>query len=123
MADSKVTIENLRNLVSKFNTDRKWEIYHQPKELAIAISVESAELLEIFKWQNSQAVIAKPENYMRIKEEVADIFILLLSLCNSLNIDISDAIVSKIEKNAIKYPLNVDYTKVWQVEKGKNPPL
>ncbi|MGC9060982.1 MAG: nucleotide pyrophosphohydrolase, partial [Thermoplasmata archaeon] len=84
MADSKVTIENLRNLVSKFNTDRKWEIYHQPKELAIAISVESAELLEIFKWQNSQAVIAKPENYMRIKEEVADIFILLLSLCNSL---------------------------------------
>jgi NTP pyrophosphatase (non-canonical NTP hydrolase) len=123
MVDSKATLENLKQLVSQFNTERKWEIYHQPKELAIAISVESAELLDIFKWQHSEAVTAKPENYMRIKEEMADIFILLLSLANTLNIDISDAVVSKIEKNAMKYPVNIDYGKIWKNERNRNPPL
>ncbi|MEM3396316.1 MAG: MazG-like family protein [Thermoplasmata archaeon] len=123
MADEKVTLENLKQLVAKFNNERKWEIYHQPKELAIAIAVESAELLDIFKWQHSQAVTSKVENYMKIKEEMADILILLLSLANSLNIDLSDAIVSKMEKNAMKYPVNTDYTKIWNLEKNKNSPL
>ncbi|MCX8173599.1 MAG: nucleotide pyrophosphohydrolase [Thermoplasmata archaeon] len=123
MADDKATLENLKQLVAKFNTERKWEIYHQPKELAIAIAVESAELLDIFKWQHGQAVTAKVENYRKIKEEMADILILLLSLANTLNIDLSDALVSKIEKNAMKYPGGVDYSRIWNQEKNKNTPL
>lgn len=123
MTDEKVTMENLKQLVATFNTERKWEIYHQPKELAIAIAVESAELLNIFKWQHTQAVTSKVENYMKIKEEMADILILLLSLANTLNIDVSDAVVSKIEKNAMKYPAGVDYSRIWAVEKNKNTPL
>lgn len=123
MADEKVTLANLKELVRNFNRERNWEIYHQPKELAIAIAVEASELLNIFKWQHSQAVTSKLENYQRIKEEMADIFILLLSLANSLNIDLSEAIVAKIEKNAMKYPASIDYTKIWSLEKGKNPPL
>ncbi|MEM3444525.1 MAG: nucleotide pyrophosphohydrolase [Thermoplasmata archaeon] len=123
MADEKVTLENLKQVVAKFNTERKWEVYHQPKELAIAIAVESAELLDIFKWQHSQVVTSKVENFMKIKEEIADILILILSLANTLNIDLSDAVVSKIEKNAMKYPAGVDYTRIWNIEKNRNPPL
>lgn len=123
MADEKVTLANLKQLVSNFNKERKWEVYHQPKELAIAIAVECGELLDIFKWQHSQAVTSKVENYLKIKEEMADIFILLLSLANSLNIDLSEAVVSKMEKNAMKYPAGLDYTRIWNIEKGKNPPI
>ncbi|MEW9673976.1 nucleotide pyrophosphohydrolase [Ammoniphilus sp. 3BR4] len=80
-----------------FRKERDWEPFHTPKDLAISISLEASELLEIFQWKDSETVVEK--NLTEIKEELADIMIYSLYLSHDLGIDIQEAIRGKIEKN------------------------
>jgi NTP pyrophosphatase (non-canonical NTP hydrolase) len=106
--DDTTTVSVLRREVEKFRDQRKWLKFHNPKDLSIAISIESSELEEIFLWKDNKDVerLLKDGNQLkRVKEEMADIGIYLLSLSSVLGIDLSDAVVSKLAQNVLKYPI------------------
>jgi NTP pyrophosphatase (non-canonical NTP hydrolase) len=107
-ADSDTTIQKLKELVSKFIHDREWEKFHNPKNLAEAICIEAAELLEGFQWFSADEAlrqISDPSKLEHIKEELADVLVYCLSLANVTNIDVADAVVNKLKKNNAKYPV------------------
>lgn len=105
-SDIETPISELKNMVKNFNTARNWEQFHTPREVAVSISIEAAELLELFQWRSLSTSDVRMDTTMigKIGEEMADIMIYIFSLSNTLNIDISSAVVSKLEKNALKYP-------------------
>ena len=84
-----------------FRNERDWEQFHNPKDLAMALSIESSELLEEFLWK-------KPEdaNRHKVKEELADVFAYALLLSDNYGFDVKEMIMQKISTNAIKYPVN-----------------
>ncbi|MDQ1852555.1 nucleotide pyrophosphohydrolase [Bacillus stercoris] len=97
-------IKDLINTINEFRDARNWRQYHNPKDLAISISIEAAELLEDFQWKNSEeALRANEEN---IREEIADILIYSLMLCSDLDMDVKEIIEEKVVKNGRKYPVN-----------------
>ena len=91
----------LINEIKKFRDDRDWEQFHDPKDLAIALSIESNELLEQFLWKSSKAA-----NLAKIKEELADVFSYAFLLADKLNLNVEEIILQKIKKNAEKYPID-----------------
>lgn len=95
----------LQERLQRFADERHWEPYHSPKNLAMALTVEAAELLEHFQWL-SEPESANPGDKARsaIAEEIADIQIYLAIVAAKLGIDIEEAVNDKIEKNAQKYP-------------------
>lgn len=106
LKDSTVTLSELKGKVKKFVGDRNWEQYHSPKNLAMSISIEAAELMEEFQWVDihESRNIKETGDFDNIKEEIADIMIYCLSFSNSLDIDVADAIIKKIEKNENRFP-------------------
>ena len=108
LLDNKATIAELRERVRKFIDDRDWGKYHNPKDIAISISIEASELLELFQWVKEDElteVISDPRKFAMVREELADIVIYCLSLANVANFDIAQAVARKIEKNEQKYPI------------------
>ncbi|RLI03182.1 nucleotide pyrophosphohydrolase [Candidatus Bathyarchaeota archaeon] len=104
MTDS---VESLLPRLLDFRHEREWEQFHLPKELATAITIEASELLELFLWnEREQAATVKQDQHKmtRIKEEVADVLIYLLFLSHDLDIDLTEAVLDKLEKNRLKYP-------------------
>lgn len=98
--------ENLIKKIIAFREKRDWAQYHDPKNLATAISIEAAELQEIFLWQTAGASRQLPDEKIDlVKDEVADIFIFLSYLCDAFNINLHDAVENKISKNELKYPV------------------
>ncbi|MES9779151.1 nucleotide pyrophosphohydrolase [Bacillus velezensis] len=96
-------MKDLINTINEFRDARNWRRYHNPKDLAISISIEAAELLEDFQWKSSEeALKANEEN---IREEIADVLIYSLMLCSDLNMDVKEIIEKKIVKNGRKYPV------------------
>ncbi|PSA98024.1 nucleotide pyrophosphohydrolase [Bacillus halotolerans] len=94
-------IKDLINTINEFRDARNWRQYHNPKDLAISISIEAAELLEDFQWKsNEEALKANEEN---IREEIADVLIYSLMLCSDLNMDVKEIIEEKVMKNGRKY--------------------
>jgi len=111
-------MEKILEIIKKFSHERNWDQFHNPKNIAMALSVETAELVEIFQWLDAkQALNLDEPTQEHLKEEVADIAVYLLRICMSYDINLEDAIVSKMKKNEIKYPLidnegnKVDYGK------------
>ena len=102
--DSKVSVGELRELVAKFVSERDWEKYHNPKDLAIGLSVEAAELLELFLWEHIGLEKLQGELAERAKEELADVAIYCLSFANAQRWELSEIIESKVRKNEAKYP-------------------
>ena len=100
------SFNNLKKVVQEFVKERDWEKFHNPKNLSMSIAIESAELMELFQWKSIEESVngLSSEDRANIKDEVADIMIYCLSLCNKLNIDIEEAILKKMEKNKKKYP-------------------
>jgi dCTP diphosphatase len=107
ISDNKTTVKGLKDIVEKFVHERKWEPYHSPKNLAASISIEAAELLEIFQWEDLDTGDTKVNKRLMsdIKDEAADIMIYLLSLANSLQFDLSDAVAKKMESNRKRFNL------------------
>ncbi|MFD1173957.1 nucleotide pyrophosphohydrolase [Oceanobacillus picturae] len=97
-------IQSLINTVNEFRDERNWRQYHNPKDLAISISIEAAELLEDFQWINSEKAIN--ENKKNIREEIADVLIYSLMLVSDLELDVKDIVEEKILKNGKKYPVS-----------------
>jgi dCTP diphosphatase len=107
MPDDVTTIGVLKDKVRAFVTERSWERFHTPKNLVMGLAVEAAELMEPFLWlraEESVRMASDPQALSAVADEMADVACYLLSLALVLNIDLSQAILSKIDKNAIKYP-------------------
>jgi NTP pyrophosphatase (non-canonical NTP hydrolase) len=104
MSDS---LQDLAKQLEKFATEREWQQFHSPKNLASALIVEAAELLEHFQWltedQSRQLDAAKREE---VATEVADVLLYLIQLSGALGIDPVAAAQSKLEANAVKYPVD-----------------
>ena len=107
LSDETTTIGELRRRVAAFVAEREWEKYHRPKNLAMSLAVEAAELMEHFQWldhDESDALLADPAVRREVADEMADIMAFLLSLANATGIDLAGAMVSKMGKNEKKYP-------------------
>lgn len=101
------SLESLRDALRQFASDRDWDQFHSPKNLASALSVEAAELLEIFQWmQESESAKLNPEQRSKVREEAADVLLYLIRLADKLGIDLLVAAAEKIELNAEKYPVD-----------------
>lgn len=94
-------IKTLIQKIDDFRDERNWRPHHNPKDLAISLSIEASELLEAFQWRSSEE--AWEENQENIKEEIADVLIYALTLCSELNVDVEEIILDKIQKNGKKY--------------------
>ena len=108
MADATTTVAVLKDAVHRFAAERAWEPFHTPKNLAMGTAIEAAELMEHFLWVDGPASVqmAKdPKKREGIIDEVADIAVYVLNLANVLGVDLGDAILAKIAKNALKYPV------------------
>jgi dCTP diphosphatase len=102
--DRATTIQELKDTVQAFVRERDWERFHSPKNLSMALAAEAAELMEHFLWDTLEASeeTARKEE---VADELADILLYLLEFANMTGIDISDAVASKVKKNAEKYPV------------------
>lgn len=93
--------------VINFRDERNWQQFHNPKDLAISISLEAAELLEIFQWTGSETEV--PEKSNRLKEELADILIYGILMADALHVDVNEIIMEKLKKNGEKYEVQKAY--------------
>ena len=96
----KETKEIIHELI-KFRNERDWEQFHNPKDLALAINIESGELLELFLWKN-----AEDADKEKVKEELADIFSFAFLLAEKYEFDVKDIVLEKIKTNEKKYPVD-----------------
>jgi dCTP diphosphatase len=101
------SIKALTDLVIKFRDARDWQQFHNPKDMAISLSLEASELLEHFQWRSPQEV----EEYLQqhktdVAEELADVLYCVLLMSKDLNIDIGQAFTTKMTKNEQKYPVD-----------------
>lgn len=85
----------------KFRNERDWEQFHNAKDLALALNVESSELLELFLWKNAEEADA-----LKVKEELADVFAYAFLLAAKYDFDVRDIVLDKIARNAEKYPVD-----------------
>ena len=108
LTDSSATLETLRERVREFVAERGWEKFHAPKNIAMALAIEAAELMEHFQWisvEQSLEVAQDRERVQAIGEEVADVFCYTLAIANALGLDLAQAFERKMAKNALKYPV------------------
>jgi len=99
------TLTDLRERVRAFAAERDWDPFHSPKNLAAALVVEAAELLEHFQWLTEPESAALPaEQRLAVSHEMADVLIYLVRLADKLDVDLLAAAAQKIELNARKYP-------------------
>ena len=103
-----MNIKQIQEQLSEFASDRDWEQFHTPKNLTMALSVEASELVEIFQWLTPEQSSSPSDKQMNaIEEEVADVAIYLLRLCDVLEINLSDVVENKIKVNGKKYPVDL----------------
>lgn len=109
MSDNKTTIQGLKSLVQAFVDARDWQQFHSPKNLSMSLSIEAAELMELFQWldldeaRDAMKTGAGRENAI---DEIADVLIYALAFCNSNDIDVAEAVTRKMGKNNQKYPVD-----------------
>ncbi len=96
-------MKELMNRINQFRDERDWRKFHNEKDLAISISLEASELLELFQWKKSEEVVEK--SLQEIREELADVFIYSFMMADNLNLDVEDIIKSKLDLNEQKYPV------------------
>lgn len=97
-------LEELRQAIVKFTQERDWDQFHNGKDLALALSIEAAELNEAFLWKDASKV-----NVEKVKEELADIFNYAILIANKYDLDIKQIVLDKIRRNAEKYPVEKAY--------------
>ncbi|MCG1024509.1 nucleotide pyrophosphohydrolase [Dehalobacter sp.] len=101
----------IEDQIIEFIRVRNWEQFHTPKNLVIALGAEVGELLECFQWKTDDDIknIIEKNDTQFMADEIADIYTYLVSLCNTLNIDLEKAVRSKLDQNNIKYPVEKSY--------------
>ena len=106
--DNETNIQEIKEKIKEFVKERDWEQFHHPKEVAISLSLEAAEVLELFQWKDKQDLedIKNDKELMtKLKEELADVFMYAIDIANCTGIDITEAIIDKLKKNREKYPI------------------
>lgn len=93
-------IKSIVNALRKFNQERDWEQFHDGKNLALSLSIEAAELNEAFLWKNADEV-----SVLKIKEELADVFLCAFMLADKYQLDVKSICMDKLKRNAEKYPI------------------
>ena len=107
VTDASTTIAELRQLMASFVSERDWQPFHSPKNLAMALACEAAELMEHFLWMEnaeSRQRMMDPAQLAAVAEELADVLGVCLALANALNLDLSEAFRAKMARNLLKYP-------------------
>lgn len=100
-------MEELRKRIRAFVAERDWEPYHSPKNLAMALSVEVAEIIEHLQWvTEDQSRNLDPDTRVALRDEIADVLINVIQLSDKLDIDPVDAALKKLDKIAEKYPVD-----------------
>ncbi len=105
-----IDLQKLNADIESFVSERDWDQFHSVKNLSMALSVESSELLEIFQWmteQDSNNVKADSKIIQKVEDEVADIFVYLMRIVSKTDIDLEKVVRAKMKKNAEKYPASV----------------
>jgi NTP pyrophosphatase (non-canonical NTP hydrolase) len=111
--DENTTLSHIQQRLINFNTERNWSQYHNPRNLAMAISVEAGELLEHYLWSSDNGPQPPITNRKhKVKEEVADVLICLLNFCHHAEIDLIEATLEKIQMNEEKYPIEKCFGKL-----------
>ena len=99
------TLEELRDRLRTFAAARDWDQFHSPKNLAMALIVEAAELVEHFQWlTEAQSAALPPEKTAAVADELADVLIYVVRLADRLDVDLFAAVSSKLARNEAKYP-------------------
>lgn len=107
----KTNLEFLTSIILKFRSVRNWKQFHNPKDMAISLSLEASEVLEHFQWKSEEEVKKYIKSHKdHIGEELMDVLWWILLMCHDFKIDINDSFIKKLQKNNLKYP----------VEKSKN---
>ena len=107
-SDSETTLGELREGIADFVAERSWERFHAPKNLAMSIAIEAAELMELFQWQSpedAQKLSGTAESVVGAADELADVLIYCFALANREDIDISTTVLAKLGNNAERYPI------------------
>ena len=100
------SIRDLTTRINAFRDARDWKQFHNPKEMAVSISIESAELLEHFQWKNAKECETHlQESREAVADEMADVAIYLFELADLLEMDLGQEMLRKLDKNAVKYPI------------------
>lgn len=110
LGDHNTTVAELRELVEDFVAERDWSCYHSPKNLAMSIAIEAAELMEHFQWidsEESRAVGSDPERRDAAGEELADVVGYCFAMAGALGLDLSQTVRAKMLRNHEKYPANL----------------
>jgi NTP pyrophosphatase (non-canonical NTP hydrolase) len=105
--DQATNLQELKKVVVEFRDERDWRKYDTPKNLAISISIEAAELLEHFQWKTDVEVdemSSNPQKRREVSDELADVMIYCLGFADMLKIDVAEALKKKLEKTSEKYP-------------------
>ena len=105
--DAHTTVGELRKAVDGFVSARDWQPFHSPKNLSMSIAIEAAELMERFQWlttEEAQAAAERSDERVAAADELADILIYCLSLSNALDLDVSTAVLKKLQTNEHRYP-------------------
>lgn len=120
--DSDTTLQELKQVAAKFRDERDWMRFHKPKDLAMSVSIEANEMLELFQWKSEQEIeelLKQPEKLGEIKDELADVINYCMAFSDTLGIDLSEAVREKNRKNEAKYPVEksrgtaTKYTGLW----------
>jgi dCTP diphosphatase len=105
--DQTTTLTDLKELIKGFIAERQWEPYHLSKNLAMSIAIEAAELMEHFQWTENgagQQLLEDPQRKAEIGEELADILVYCISFALQADLDISEIVRAKMEKNQTRFP-------------------
>jgi dCTP diphosphatase len=102
-----LSLAELQEQIVAFREARDWKQFHNPKDLSISLVLEAAEVLEHFQWKNTEEMQSHIiTNKEAVSEELADVFYWLLLIAHDLNIDLTQASLAKMKKNALKYPIS-----------------
>lgn len=107
MATKLIDVSALETALQRFADERDWQQYHSPKNLAMALTGEVGELVEIFQWltdAQSKEVARNPNTARAVRDEIADVMLFLVRLSSVLGVDLDEAVTSKLASNAQKYP-------------------
>ncbi len=112
-------IQELTEVINQFFDERDWKQFHNPKDMAISLLLEATEVLEHFQWKNEKEVQEHIKaHYSDIKDEIADVAMNVFALAHDLDIDLKEAMMAKMAKNRLKYPIekakgnNAKYTQL-----------
>jgi dCTP diphosphatase len=105
--DTTTTLADLRSEVGRFVDERAWQVYHTPKSLSMSIAIEAAELMEHFQWHGNDGSLQaalEDEVHAAVAGELADVLIYCLALANTIDVDVSQAVLAKLAHNQQRFP-------------------